>query len=63
MCYAHLMKRVNQESVCGLEKTIFQNSSSKMVAEKKKGYSVNRNLLIFMVGTIGFEPTTSTVSR
>jgi hypothetical protein len=30
--------------------------------KRKRGYGMNRNPLIFMVGTIGFEPTTSTVS-
>ena len=34
--YAHLMKPVNQEAACRLEKVIFETSGSKMVAEKKK---------------------------
>jgi integrase len=35
--YAHLMKSVNQESALKLEKAIFEEDGSKMVAEKKKG--------------------------
>jgi len=35
--YAHLMKPTNQESACKLEKTIFAESGSKMVAGNKKG--------------------------
>jgi integrase len=38
--YAHLMKSVNQEAACKLEKTIFQTSGSKMVAKIKKGFTV-----------------------
>ena len=35
--YAHLMKPVNQEAACKLEKTVFETNGSKMVAETKKG--------------------------
>jgi hypothetical protein len=31
--YAHLRKKVNQESACKLESTIFEASGSKIVAE------------------------------
>ena len=34
--YAHLMKSVNQEAACRLEKTIFKATGSKMVAQTKK---------------------------
>jgi len=34
--YAHLMKETNQEAVMRLEKTIFEEDGSKMVAETKK---------------------------
>ena len=40
--YAHLMKSTNQKAVCKLENTIFQNSCSKTVAEKKKGLTLLR---------------------
>jgi hypothetical protein len=33
--YAHLMKAVNQEAACRLEKTILEESGSKMVATNK----------------------------
>ena len=35
--YAHLMKPINQEAACRLENTIFEPSSSKMVAVNEKG--------------------------
>jgi len=35
--YAHLMKLTNQKSAIALENTIFQESSSKMVADQTKG--------------------------
>jgi len=44
--YAQLMNQVNQKTACKLENAIFQVSGSRMVAEtKKRGYSVNHNLL------------------
>jgi integrase len=39
--YAHLMKKTNQEAVMRLEKTIFEEDGSKMVAETKKGLTIN----------------------
>ncbi len=39
--YAHLMKSVNQDAPNRLEKTIFEASGSKMVAESKKGVMAN----------------------
>ncbi|MDM8535410.1 tyrosine-type recombinase/integrase [Desulfobacterales bacterium HSG17] len=57
--YAHLMNPTNQKAACRLEKLIFENNGSR---KQKKGYSLNRNPLIFIIGTIGFEPTTPTVS-
>jgi integrase len=38
--YAHLMKPTNQEAACRLERAIFDESGSKMVAEMKKGIMV-----------------------
>lgn len=38
--YAHLIKSVNQESACKLEKAIFQTSGSKIVAKIIKGFTV-----------------------
>ena len=38
--YAHLMKPTNQEAACRLENAIFETSGSKMVAETKKGATV-----------------------
>ncbi len=35
--YAHLMKEVNQESACRLEKAIFETNGSNMVAQTTKG--------------------------
>jgi len=35
--YAHLMKEVNQDSACRLEKAIFETSGSNMVAKTTKG--------------------------
>lgn len=35
--YAHLMKPVNQEAACRLEKAVFGTDGSKVVAEKEKG--------------------------
>ena len=35
--YAHLMNPINQEAPCRLEKAVFKQSGSKMVAETKKG--------------------------
>ena len=57
--YAHLMKPVNQEAACRLENTLFEVNGDQ---DEKRGYGMNHNLLILLVGTIGFEPTTSTVS-
>ena len=34
--YAHLMKPINQEAACRLEKAVFKNDGSNMVAENKK---------------------------
>ncbi len=39
--YAHLMKEVNQESACRLEKAIFETSGSNMVAQTTKGATAN----------------------
>ena len=38
--YAHLMKAVNQEAACRLEKTILEKSGSKMVATNKNDATV-----------------------
>jgi integrase len=38
--YAHLMKAVNQEAACRLEKTIFEKNGSKMVATNKNDATV-----------------------
>ena len=35
--YTHLMKPVNQEAACKLEKTVFETNGSKTVAEMKRG--------------------------
>jgi len=35
--YSHLMNTVNQEAACRLERTVFETTGSKMVAENKKG--------------------------
>ena len=39
--YSHLMKPINQEAPSRLENTIFETNGSKMVAETKKGDTVN----------------------
>jgi integrase len=38
--YAHLLNPINQEAACRYENMVFENSGSKMVAEKKKGATV-----------------------
>ncbi len=44
--YAHLMKPVNQQAALRLEKTVFENFGSKMVAPNKlRGYKAKRNPL------------------
>jgi len=57
--YAHLMKPVNQEAACRLENMLFETNGDQ---DEKRGYGMNHNPLIFLVGTNGFEPSTSTVS-
>ena len=39
--YAHLIKKTNYESACGLEEMIFEKNGSKPVAENEKGLTVN----------------------
>jgi hypothetical protein len=57
--YAHLMKDTNQGAAKGFEKAVFGKDGDQ---NESRGYGVIRNPLILLVGTIGFEPTTSTVS-
>jgi len=54
------MKPINQEAACRRENMLFETNGDQ---DKKRGYGMNHNLLILLVGTIGFEPTTSTVSE
>ncbi len=60
--YAHLMKPVNQKAALKLESSIFGTGHNLVTTNKKGVTALNRNPLIFMVGTTGFEPATSTVS-
>ena len=39
--YAHLMKPANQEGACRLEKVVFGETGSKMVAKTEKGIVAN----------------------
>ena len=57
--YAHLLKPINQEAACRYENMVFENSGSR---NEKRGHGVNGNPLTLLVGAIGFEPTTSSVS-
>ena len=49
----HLMKPVNQESACRLEKIIFETNGDQ---KDERGYGMNSNLLILLVRPAGFEP-------
>ncbi|MEJ2671875.1 MAG: tyrosine-type recombinase/integrase [Deltaproteobacteria bacterium] len=58
--YAHLMKDRNPEAACRLENVVSGENGSK---KWKRATALNRNPLILLVGTRGFEPLTPTASR
>jgi len=46
--YAHLMKPVNQEAACKLEKTVFETNGSRQIAFKLPGMSIYPRKAIFL---------------
>jgi len=51
--YAHLMKAVNQEAACRLEKQVFEINGDQ---NKKRGCTMRHNILKLLVRPAGFEP-------
>ena len=60
--YAHLMKPVNQKAALKLESSILGTGHNLVTTNEKGAPASTGNPLIFLVGTTGFEPATSTVS-